>query len=164
MAMVVCPTAQSGPFVPLGAGATAPSGGTPQSAVPERDIDDVLRETATRLDLIVVELVGLTAAAISSAAAIRRLKGSAERYGLPVALAALKLPTGAITAFLGLLLVRGQFVPGLSALDTSAQILAWALVFGYAQQLFTRLVDQQGQTVLDSVRTSEKPAAGLTPA
>ena len=43
--------------------------------------------------------------------------------GLPVAMAVLKLPTGAITAFLGLLLMRGQFVPGLSALDTSAQIL-----------------------------------------
>lgn len=32
------------------------------------------------------------------------------------------------------------------------QVLAWALVFGYAQQLSTRLVDQQGHTVLDSVR------------
>src|SRR3712207_7636499 len=44
---------------------------------------------------------------------------------------------------LPILLMRGQFIPGLSALDSSAQILAWALVFGYAQQLFTRLVDQQ---------------------
>jgi hypothetical protein len=52
--------------------------------------------------------------------------------------------------------MRGQFVPGLTALDTSAQILAWALVFGYAQELFTRLVDQQGQTVLDSVRGADK--------
>jgi uncharacterized membrane protein YczE len=102
-------------------------------------------------DLVIVELVGLTAAAIATAAAIRSIRGSSARYSLPVALAALKLPTGAITAFLGLLLMRGQFVPGLSALDTSAQILAWALVFGYAQQLFTRLVDQQGQTVLNSV-------------
>jgi hypothetical protein len=53
--------------------------------------------------------------------------------------------------------MRGQFVPGLSALDTSAQILAWALIFGYAQQLFTRLVDQQGQTILNNVRSSESP-------
>ncbi len=108
---------------------------------------------------MVVELVGLTAAAIATAAAIRRSKGSSERYGLPIALAALKLPTGAITAFLGLLLMRGQFVPGLTALDTSAQILAWALVFGYAQQLFTRLVDQQGQTVLDNVRGADPASA-----
>jgi hypothetical protein len=148
-ATVVCPTAQSEPFVP--------AGGEPQSGVPVRDIDTVVEETAKPQDLIVVELVGLTAAAIATAAAIRRIKGSSERYGLPVALAALKLPTGAITAFLGLLLMRGQFVPGLSALDTSAQILAWALVFGYAQQLFTRLVDQQGQAVLDNVRGADRP-------
>ncbi len=122
-----------------------------------------VKQTATPLDLIVVELVGLTAAAVAAAASIRGIRGSSERYGLPVALAALKLPTGAITAFLGLLLMRGKFVPGLSALDTSAQILAWALVFGYAQQLFTRLVDRQGQTVLESVRGADKAGAGATP-
>lgn len=124
-----------------------------------QDIDDVVARTVTGWDLIVVELVGLTAAAIAAATAIRRIKGSSERHGIPVALAALKLPTGALTAFLGLMLMRGQFVPGLSALDTSAQILAWALVFGYAQELFTRLVDQQGQSVLNSVRSADQPPA-----
>ena len=153
-AVVVCPTAQSGPFTPLQAGVAATG-----VDAPVRDIDDVVAETAKPWDLIVVELVGLTAAAIAAAAAISHIRGSSERYGLPVALAALKLPTGAITAFLGLLLMRGQFVPGLSALDTTAQILAWALVFGFAQQLFTRLVDQQGQTVLNSVRAADKPGA-----
>jgi hypothetical protein len=152
---VVCPTAESLPFVPTGE--------PEQKGVPTNDIDFVVELTAKPLDLTVVELVGLTAAAIATAAAIRRIKGSSERYGLPVALAALKLPTGAITAFLGLLLMRGQFVPGLTALDTSAQILAWALVFGYAQQLFTRLVDQQGQTVLDNVRGADQPQPSPTP-
>jgi hypothetical protein len=147
-ATVVCPTGQSEPFVP--------ADNPPQDDVVRMDIDVVVGATVNPQDLIVVELVGLTAAAIASAAAIRRIKGSSERYGLPVALAALKLPTGALTAVLGLLLMRGQFVPGLTALDTSAQILAWALVFGYAQELFTRLVDQQGQTVLDSVRGADK--------
>jgi hypothetical protein len=154
-AVVVCPTAQSEPFIP--------AGGQPQSGVQVRDIDEVVEETAKPQDLIVVELVGLTAAAIATATAIRRIEGSSERYGLPLALAVLKLPTGAITAFLGLLLMRGQFVPGLSALDTSAQILAWALVFGYAQQLFTRLVDRQGQTVLDKVRGADRSEPSPTP-
>ena len=122
---------------------------------PTEDIDDAVIETVTGFDLFIVELVGLAAAAVAAAGAIRGIRGSSERHGLPVALAVLKLPTGAITAFLGLLLMRGQFVPGLSALDSSAQILAWALVFGYAQQLFTRLVDRQGQTVLDSVRGAD---------
>lgn len=158
-AVVVCPTAQSEPFTPSQSG-VEPQEGAP----PVRDIDDVVAETAMPQDLIVVELVGLTAAAIAAAGAISHIKGSSERYGLPVALAALKLPTGAITAFLGLLLMRGQFVPGLNALDTTAQILAWALVFGYAQQLFTRLVDQQGQTVLNSVRAADRPQPSRRPA
>lgn len=145
-AMVVCPTAQSDPFpaTPLGSPAAA------SSIV--QNIDDATIATVRGWDLLLILLIGLIAASVAAAAAIRGIRGSSERFGVPVALAVFKLPTGALTAFLGLLLMRGQFVPGLSALDTSAQILAWALVFGYAQQLFTRLVDQQGQTVLNSVR------------
>jgi hypothetical protein len=146
-AVVVCPTGQSSEFP-----------ARQENQITTTDVDDKVRDTATPYDLFVVELVGLSAAAIATAAAIRGIRGSSERYGLPVALAALKLPTGAMTAFLGLLLMRGQFVPGLSALDTPAQILAWALVFGYAQQVFTRLVDRQGQSVLDSVRDADKTA------
>jgi hypothetical protein len=116
------------------------------------DIDTVLTNTVSRGDIALVELIGFAAAAIAAAAAIRHVRGSSEPYGIPIALALLKLPTGAVTAFVGLLLMRGGFVPGLSALDTSAQILAWALIFGYSQQLFTRLVDQKGHSVLDAVR------------
>lgn len=144
---VVCPTGQSPPFEPERAGVDD----TPDA----QKIDDVLKATAGKWDLTVVALVGLVAAAIASAAAISHVRGSSERYGIPVALAALKLPTGALTAVLGILLMRGQFVPGLNALDTPAQIIAWALVFGYAQQIFTRLIDQQGQSVLNSVRSTE---------
>jgi hypothetical protein len=154
-AVVVCPTAQSAPF----STSRQPGTNTQPSTTQLQDIDDEVRRTATQHDLLVVELIGLTAAAVAAAAAIRGIRGSSERYGLLVTLAALKLPTGAVTAFLGVLLMRGQFVPGLSALDTSAQILAWALVFGYAQQLFTRLIDRQGQTVLDSVRGANKDSA-----
>ena len=60
--------------------------------------------------------------------------------------------------------MRGQFIPGLSALDSPAQILAWALVFGFAQQLFTRLVDQQGQFVLNTVRAADNPQPTDKPA
>ena len=117
-----------------------------------RTIDNVVDETVRKADLFTVEFIGLIAAAIAAASGLRRIRGSTLPYGLPVALAILKLPTGALTAFVGLLLMRGQFVPGLSALDSSAQILAWAALFGYAQQLFTRLVDQQAGVVMDRVR------------
>jgi tetrahydromethanopterin S-methyltransferase subunit C len=147
--VVVCPTGQSEPFTPSQMGLQA------QEGTVIKDNDVVIADTAKPGDLMVVGLVGLIAAAVAAAAAIRNIKGSSERYGLPLALAALKLPTGAVTAVLGLLLMRGQFVPGLTALDTTAQILAWALVFGFAQELFTHFVDQQGQTVLSSVRAAD---------
>jgi hypothetical protein len=146
--IVVCPTAQSDAVVDR-----QPPG--PASA----DIDDAVRVTASRGDVLIVELVGLAAASVAAAAAIRKLRGSSEPHGLPVTLAVLKLPLGAITAVLGLLLMRGQFVPGLSALDTSAQIIAWALAFGYAQQLFTRLIDQQANVVLNDVRGAPRSDA-----
>ena len=146
--VVVCPTQQSALVETKDAAGPA-----------DPDVDDVVKHTAGRADLLVVELIGLTAAAVAAATALRRIRGSSEPYGLPVALATLKLPMGAVTAFLGLLLMRGQFVPGLSALDTSAQILAWALVFGYAQQLFTRFVDQQAHSVLDTVRRKKTATA-----
>jgi hypothetical protein len=139
---VVCPTAHSQPI------AAGPVTG--------QELDRAVQQAVRRNDLILVEVLGLTAAAVAAAIAIRDIRGSSEALHLPVLLAVLKLPMGAITAFLGLLLMRGQFVPGLSALDSSAQILAWALVFGYAQQLFTRFVDRQGQTVLDSVRGANR--------
>jgi hypothetical protein len=56
--------------------------------------------------------------------------------------------------------MRGEFVPGLSALDSSAQILAWAIIFGYAQQLLTQLVDRQANTVLDNARSGGTAPAG----
>jgi hypothetical protein len=147
---VVCPTEQSGPIPNEGG----------QSAVTATAINKVTDRTVSPIDIFIVAVLGATAAAVAGAAAIRKIRGSSEPYGVPIALAVLKLPTGAVTAVLGLVLMRGGFVPGLSALDTSAQILAWAAIFGYAQQLFTRLVDQQAHTVLDSVRGGDKATTG----
>ena len=138
---VVCPTHQ----------VAVPGATDGQSAVTTAEVDDVMRLTASKWDIWIVELIGIVAAGVSAAFALRKIRGTTTPYSLPVALAALKLPTGALTAFLGVLLMRGGFVPGLTALDTSAQILSWAIVFGYAQQLFTRFVDDQAHAVLDGV-------------
>ncbi|PVE17000.1 MULTISPECIES: hypothetical protein [unclassified Arthrobacter] len=102
-------------------------------------------------DVFFIESFGLIAAAVSGAASLRHVRGTSTPFGLPLALAILKLPAGALTAVLGLQLMRGGFVPGLSDLDNPAQIVAWAITFGAAQQLFTGLVDRQAQNVLDDV-------------
>jgi hypothetical protein len=126
---------------------------------PGEGVEAVTRQTTSSWDIALIELVGLVAAAVAAAAALSGIKGTSVPYSLPVALSLLKLPTGALTAVLGLLLMRGEFIPGLSALDTSGQIIAWGVVFGAAQHLFTRLVDRQAQTVLDDVGSTPSTPA-----
>ncbi|MET8677990.1 hypothetical protein ABZW18_10460 [Streptomyces sp. NPDC004647] len=140
-------------FQPEGIGVVCPTASemSDRSQVSRLDVDDLYAMVASRWDYPVVEFIGLVAAAVAAAASLRRIRGTSTPYNVPVALALLKLPTGALTAVLGLLLMRGEFVPGLQSLDSSAQIIAWAVIFGYAQQLFTRFVDNQAQAVLNSV-------------
>jgi hypothetical protein len=159
----VCPTR-----VNATDGTATPTTGQParsQSSADAAVQDAKTRATASRVDVLLVELVGLIAAALAAAAALRRMHGTPTPYGVPLAVAVLKLPTGALTAALGLVLMRADFVPGLSALDSPAQIIGWAVVFGYAQQLFTRFVEQRAQTVLDTAGAAHserrKPAAAV---
>ncbi|SOR77696.1 MULTISPECIES: hypothetical protein [Streptomyces] len=131
---VVCPTAEH----------TDVSAGTPAS------------ELAESRDILTVEIAGLAGAALTVIASLRRIRGTDSPYMLPLASAVLKFPTGALSAFLGLLLIRGAFVPGLSDLDSRAQVLGWAAAFGAAQHLVTRLVDDRAQMTLAEVgRTTE---------
>jgi hypothetical protein len=115
-------------------------------------------------DVILVAGLGLLGGALAAAFAIRNIRGTSTPYDIPIALAVLKVPTGSLTAVAGLLLLRGQFLPGLSALDSQQQILAYALVLGYAQQLFTRLVDRQAQSILESIPSKETRVAQPMPA
>ncbi|MEU0075453.1 hypothetical protein ABZ027_38905 [Streptomyces sp. NPDC006332] len=102
-------------------------------------------------DILTVEIAGLAGAAFTVIASLRHIRGTSAPYKLPLASAVLKFPTGALSAFLGVLLIRGAFVPGFSDLDNRAQILAWAAVFGAAQHLVTRLVDDRAQMTLSEV-------------
>lgn len=113
--------------------------------------------TATGGNIAVVLLVGLAGASLSVALALRNSPQTSAPYNVSAALLLLKLPCGALTALVGLLLIRGQFVPGFSAIDSREQVLAYAAVFGYAQHLLTRLVDNKGREVLDRVSNTEPP-------
>jgi hypothetical protein len=154
---IVCPTATERV---QGAGGGGQIETADAAAAHARAVDTQMRDTASAWDIPIVEIVGLLAAALAAAFAVRSIEGTSTPYDLPVAVALLKLPAGALTAVLGLLLMRGGFIPGLSALDTSAQIIAWAVVFGYSQQLLTHFVDEQARTVLDKVGGAENPQLG----
>lgn len=108
-------------------------------------------------DVWIVAGLGLLGGGLASAVSVRKMASSAAPYDVPLALALLKVPTGALTAVAGILLLGGGFVPGLSELDTQRQILAYALVFGYAQQLATRYLDDRATTLLAEVPSKHTP-------
>src|ERR687898_2857870 len=114
-------------------------------------------------DVSLVALVGLLGGGLSGAVSIRHLQGSSTPYDIPVTLSLLKLPSGALSAIVGLLLIRGEFVPGLSQLDNQPQILAYAFLFGIAQHLVTRLVDRQAQDILGKLPSKEPTSARPEP-
>ena len=107
-------------------------------------------------DIVVVLLLGVLGGALSAAISIRGLSGTSTPYDVPLALAGLKLPLGALTSLGALIALQGDFVPGLSELDSQGQILAYALVFGYAQQLLSGFLDRRAQTLLDAAPGKEK--------
>ena len=106
------------------------------------------RSTPTGGDVALVAAVGAVAAAISAA---RALMGTSRRVGVYSAVAAqgaLKIVLGALLAIVGLTLLRAGWVPGVDDVDTGAEIVAWALLFGYAQQVLTGLLDQRAEAAL----------------
>jgi len=113
------------------------------------NIEDVVRATVASTDVFFVMFLGLVGAALSAANSVRGLRATAGPYSISVALAALKLSTGALIALIGIMLINAGLVPGLKGFESSAEIIAWALIFGYSQQLFTGVVDRQAQSVIE---------------
>lgn len=100
------------------------SGGSIQSAI------DM---AATSRDYAVVESLGILAGAVFAGYSLMNLRNVGAPYSLTIALVALKPAVGALTVLLGLMLLRGRFFP--ASVQSSTQLLAWAVVFGFAQQL-----------------------------
>jgi hypothetical protein len=113
-------------------------------------------------DVIIVAGLGILGGAIAAAFAIRKISSTSTPYDVPLALAVLKLPFGALTAVAGILLLGGGFVPGFSELDSQRQILAYALLFGYAQQLGTQFIDKRAKTILQAIPAKDETSRGPT--
>lgn len=103
-------------------------------------------------DVLVVELIGVAAAALTASFVLRRLDGTATAYSIPFALAMVKMPSGAISAFIGIVFLGAGVVPGVGPEITREEVFAWAAIFGAGQQFVTRLIDMKGREVLDNVR------------
>lgn len=146
-------------FTPPNAEGAPPTWVCPTGEHPWNKDTPTVEGPTSKHDVLVVLLLGVLGGALSAAVSIRGLTGSATPYDVPLALAALKVPLGALTALGGLIALQGEFVPGLSELDSQGQILAYALVFGYAQQLLSGLLDRRAQSLMEAAPGKEKEVA-----
>jgi hypothetical protein len=107
-----------------------------------------------------VVLLGIVGGALSGALAAKSFRPPPNTpYNLPLYSFLFKLPVGALTAVSGLILISGEVIPGLSALDTQGQVLAYALLLGFAQQLFTQYLDKHAIKLLLGVPVKSEPEA-----
>ncbi|MEU1890203.1 hypothetical protein [Streptomyces pristinaespiralis] len=111
-----------------------------------------LGETPKAANIFFLEFIGLFAAAVAGAVSLKGVRGTSGPYHVATGLIILRLPVGALTAVAGILLMSGEFLPGLTNLDTATQVCAWAFAFGVLQESVTRAVDRQGQHLIDNVK------------
>jgi hypothetical protein len=108
-------------------------------------------------DVVQVEVLGAFGGAMAAVFTVSRMKGIGGPYSLPAIQALLKLPAGSATALLGVLLLQNGLVTGFLP-QRSGVISAYAVIFGYAQQVVTRLVDRQAGNVQGPARSRNDPA------
>jgi hypothetical protein len=103
-------------------------------------------------DVAAVALMGVLGGGLSAAVFIRGLYlNNSTPYNVAVPLALSKLPAGGMTSVAGMILLAGDFVPGFTSVDKQGQVLAYAILFGFAQQLYTQLLDRQAERLLATV-------------
>ena len=103
--IVVCPTGQSGPLPAEQDDTTSP-----------QDVDDAIKATVAPSDMVLVEVIGAIAATVAAAAAIRRTRGLSEPMAYRWPWSPSKSTDWSDHGCPGTATMRGEFIPGLSAL------------------------------------------------
>lgn len=115
----------------------------------------------SRADLPLIMGLGVVGAALAVAVFLTGLKPAGVHYSLSVSQGLVKLAFGAITAMLGIIILSTQSSVGV--LGSQAGLLTTAVVFGYSQQLFTRLIDQQANDLVTAASSTTKASGAGSP-
>jgi hypothetical protein len=103
-----------------------------------------------------VEAVGAFGGAMAAVLALNRFSGFTDPHGLPLYQALLRVPMAAATSLLGAFLMQSGVLGALNP-QSGNELLAYALLFGYAQEPLLRLVDRQAGEVLGPARGKNDP-------
>jgi len=106
---------------------------------------------ATGHDATLVAFLGALGGALAAILAMRRASPGSSPYRITPALSLVRVPLGALTAVVGIMLVQSGEIPGL-VLTRPAQVAVFALLFGFSQELVTRLLESRARIVQDATK------------
>jgi hypothetical protein len=107
-------------------------------------------------DVWLTQVMGATGAMVSTVVLLIRRRPSLTPYVMIGYQAVIKVVLGASLAVIGVLVLGAGLGEGLIGLRNQAAVLVAAVVFGYTQQLGTRLLDNYADKLLDDVRPLPK--------
>jgi hypothetical protein len=117
----------------------------------------------TPADVWLTQVMGATGAMVSTVVLLIRRRPSLTPYVMIGYQAVIKVVLGASLAVIGVLALGAGLGEGLIGLKGQAAVLVAAIVFGYTQQLVTRLLDNYADRLLNEVRPlPETPSSGTT--
>jgi hypothetical protein len=107
-------------------------------------------------DIFEIELIGAIAGLLGLAFGLTSFKTPPSRYDPKVSQLLLKPVAGAATALLGVILVQAEIPIAPPSEASESVIFAYAAVFGFSQQLLTRMVDKRAATLLGEPEEEKK--------
>ncbi|MBP2320723.1 hypothetical protein JOF56_001108 [Kibdelosporangium banguiense] len=116
--------------------------------------------TPSGWDVWMVQLFGALGATISVVLLLIRRRPDLSPYVLVGYQALVKILLGAALSAVGLLALGAGLVSGIVYVGSQAALLLWAVLFGYAQQVGTRLLDNYADRLMDEVRPLPERVAG----
>jgi hypothetical protein len=101
-------------------------------------------------DLALIAMVGAVGGLMALAFGFIESEQTPTRYDPRLWQTILKPVAGAATALAGVLLLQANMLTGVVKLQSEAAVLSYALLLGFSQQLFTRLIDKRADTLISS--------------
>jgi hypothetical protein len=124
----------------------------PSQIVPPHALCPTGSGTPSGWDVWMVQLFGALGATISVVLLLTRRRPDLSPYVLIGYQALIKILLGAALSVVGLLALGAGLVNGIVYVGSQAALLLWAVLFGYAQQVGTRLLDNYADRLMDEVR------------
>lgn len=103
-------------------------------------------------DVWMVQLFGALGATISVVLLLIRRRPDLSPYVLVGYQALVKILLGSALGIVGILALAAGLVNGIVYVGSQAALLLWAVIFGYAQQVGTRLLDNYADRLMDQVK------------